>query len=138
VCAAVVCGGCGGQSAGATNAADADATAASAPAAAVPHAHPHAIEPAAGAAASGSARVPRVASVRVSSAGDRSLARPESIADIRRQLTQSGMSASPDQATLTSNLLAIAPVNAPAAVQEVIAAGNQIAHLPYIWGGGHI
>jgi hypothetical protein len=26
----------------------------------------------------------------------------------------------------------------PAAVQEVVAAGNQIAHLPYIWGGGHL
>jgi cell wall-associated NlpC family hydrolase len=30
-----------------------------------------------------------------------------------------------------------APVNAPAAIQRVIAAGNQIAHAPYLWGGGH-
>jgi len=29
------------------------------------------------------------------------------------------------------------PANAPAAVREMIAAGNAIASLPYIWGGGH-
>ena len=29
------------------------------------------------------------------------------------------------------------PLGAPAAVAEVIAAGNAIATLPYIWGGGH-
>lgn len=29
------------------------------------------------------------------------------------------------------------PPGAPAAVQEMIAAGNRIATLPYIWGGGH-
>jgi peptidoglycan hydrolase CwlO-like protein len=30
-----------------------------------------------------------------------------------------------------------APAGAPAAVREMIAAGNAIATLPYIWGGGH-
>ncbi|WP_288037390.1 hypothetical protein, partial [Acidiphilium sp.] len=30
-----------------------------------------------------------------------------------------------------------APAGAPAAVKEMIAAGNLIATLPYIWGGGH-
>jgi peptidoglycan hydrolase CwlO-like protein len=30
-----------------------------------------------------------------------------------------------------------APPGAPAAVSEIIAAGNAIATLPYIWGGGH-
>jgi peptidoglycan hydrolase CwlO-like protein len=30
-----------------------------------------------------------------------------------------------------------APAGAPAAVSEMIAAGNAIATLPYIWGGGH-
>jgi peptidoglycan hydrolase CwlO-like protein len=30
-----------------------------------------------------------------------------------------------------------APPGAPAAVREIIAAGNAIATLPYIWGGGH-
>lgn len=32
---------------------------------------------------------------------------------------------------------AVAPSNAPAAVKAVIAAGNQIAFKPYLWGGGH-
>jgi peptidoglycan hydrolase CwlO-like protein len=32
---------------------------------------------------------------------------------------------------------ASAPASAPAAVQEVISAGNAIATTPYIWGGGH-
>jgi cell wall-associated NlpC family hydrolase len=38
---------------------------------------------------------------------------------------------------LQSNGQALAPMNAPDAVQNVIAAGNQIANFPYIWGGGH-
>lgn len=33
---------------------------------------------------------------------------------------------------------AIAPVGAPEAVKQVIAAANQIRHRPYVWGGGHI
>ena len=32
---------------------------------------------------------------------------------------------------------AIAPPDAPEAVQAAIAAGNRIAGLPYVWGGGH-
>jgi len=32
---------------------------------------------------------------------------------------------------------AIPPVNAPAAVKQVIAAANKIRTKPYIWGGGH-
>ena len=32
---------------------------------------------------------------------------------------------------------AIAPVNAPPAVKQVIAAANKIRTKPYIWGGGH-
>ena len=51
---------------------------------------------------------------------------------------QSGFNADPDQATLTPNLLAIAPVDAPPQVQAIVNAGNEIAHLPYIWGGGHM
>ena len=35
------------------------------------------------------------------------------------------------------NGLAAAPMSAPAAVQDVIWAGNQIIGLPYIFGGGH-
>jgi hypothetical protein len=33
--------------------------------------------------------------------------------------------------------MAQAPANAPAAVKQVIAAGNAIAGLPYLYGGGH-
>ena len=41
------------------------------------------------------------------------------------------------QAVLTPNGLAVAPVNAPPVVKEVIAAANLIATMPYIYGGGH-
>ena len=40
-------------------------------------------------------------------------------------------------AVLTPQGLAVAPANAPAVVKAVIAAANQIATLPYIYGGGH-
>lgn len=42
-----------------------------------------------------------------------------------------------DRAQLLSNGEAAAPASAPAAVQAVIAAANQINELPYVWGGGH-
>jgi hypothetical protein len=132
--AALACAGCGSSMHAGPGAP------ASVAAGATPKPHPQAIEPIAGhgTASSSGAAAPRVASVSVSSSGGGSLPQPTSIAQVRRQLTQSGMTASPNQATLTSNLFAIAPVNAPAAVQEVVSAGNQIAHLPYIWGGGHL
>jgi peptidoglycan hydrolase CwlO-like protein len=41
------------------------------------------------------------------------------------------------EAQVLSESEASAPASAPAAVQEVIAAGNAIATTPYIWGGGH-
>ena len=40
-------------------------------------------------------------------------------------------------AKVLSNGLAEIPQGAPPAVQEMIAAGNQIIDKPYIWGGGH-
>ncbi|HEV7174791.1 MAG TPA: hypothetical protein VGN29_04825, partial [Solirubrobacteraceae bacterium] len=49
----------------------------------------------------------------------------------------SGLSATTSQAEVTPSGLAVAPINAPPAVQNVIDAGNQIAHLPYRFGGGH-
>jgi peptidoglycan hydrolase-like protein with peptidoglycan-binding domain len=39
--------------------------------------------------------------------------------------------------TLNSDGTATAPADAPLAIQQVVAAGNRIAHLPYIYGGGH-
>ena len=41
------------------------------------------------------------------------------------------------KATLLSNGQAIAPTDAPPEVQAIIEAGNKIATLPYIYGGGH-
>ncbi len=46
-------------------------------------------------------------------------------------------SAPPGYAHLNPDGTATAPANAPPAVQEVIAAANQIAFKPYIYGGGH-
>ncbi len=42
-----------------------------------------------------------------------------------------------EEAQVIDESEASAPASAPAAVQEVIAAGNSIATTPYIWGGGH-
>jgi cell wall-associated NlpC family hydrolase len=99
------------------------------------HAHPQAVEPVAGAAAQESAGSsgPAVVSVDNSNA----LPQPVSDAQVKRELAQSGLAAKANHATLTTNGLAIAPANAPLAVQEIVQAGNQIAHLPYVWGGGH-
>src|SRR4051794_12953427 len=45
--------------------------------------------------------------------------------------------APPATATIDSDGLAHAPASAPDAVKAIIAAGNEIAHKPYIYGGGH-
>jgi peptidoglycan hydrolase-like protein with peptidoglycan-binding domain len=42
-----------------------------------------------------------------------------------------------DKATVGADGLAVAPASAPAAVKKIIAAGNQIAKKPYVYGGGH-
>jgi peptidoglycan hydrolase-like protein with peptidoglycan-binding domain len=41
------------------------------------------------------------------------------------------------RAKLLANGLAVAPSDAPQAVKDVIAAGNEIATKPYVYGGGH-
>jgi peptidoglycan hydrolase-like protein with peptidoglycan-binding domain len=45
--------------------------------------------------------------------------------------------APPGQAHLNPDGTVTAPANAPVAVQQVIAAANQIAFKPYVYGGGH-
>jgi len=40
-------------------------------------------------------------------------------------------------AVINADGTASAPADAPQAVKDVIAAGNQIITLPYVWGGGH-
>jgi hypothetical protein len=101
--------------------------------------HPQAVEPVAGsvgaaAAGAGAGSDGAAVSVGPPQAG---VAQPVSDTEIRRELAASGGSAATDQATLTPGGLAIPPVNAPPAVQAVIEAGNQIARLPYRFGGGH-
>ena len=48
-----------------------------------------------------------------------------------------GTGAGPAGIALDAGGMVQAPAGAPAAVAEVIAAGNAIATLPYVWGGGH-
>jgi cell wall-associated NlpC family hydrolase len=104
----------------------------------VAQAHPQAVEPLAGAGSPEQAQPaagPASVSVGPPATG---LAQPVSDTQVRQELATSGLAASANQATLTPDGLAVAPLNAPAAVQQVIAAGNEIAHLPYRWGGGHV
>jgi hypothetical protein len=106
-----------------------------------PHSHPQVVEPVAGATpgVASSQAAPQV-SASPSSAGTPSgqgLAQPVSLTVIRQELAQSGISANPNVATLTRDGLAVAPVAAPPAVQAIINAGNQIALLGYLYGGGH-
>jgi hypothetical protein len=131
---ALACAGCGQQAASRSSAPRAAGSS-------VPAPHPQAIEPVAGAggtavasASSGQSSV----SVGSSPASSGTLPQPTSLTEIKQELSQSGFNADPDQATLTPNLLAIAPVDAPPQVQAIVNAGNEIAHLPYIWGGGHM
>jgi hypothetical protein len=98
-------------------------------------AHPQAVQPIAGAAPSASVESPSQVSVGPPTGG--ALPQPASLAEIRSELAASGLSGNPNQAALTPSGLAIAPIGAPAAVQAIINAGNQIAHLPYRFGGGH-
>ena len=114
------------------------------------HPHPQAVEPVAGASAgaAGSGAAGPGASAASAGSGDpagvsvgpvsSSLQAPVTNAQVRQQLAASGMTARANQATLSPDGLAIAPIDAPAVVQEVIAAGNQIALLPYRYGGGHV
>jgi peptidoglycan hydrolase CwlO-like protein len=48
-----------------------------------------------------------------------------------------GVAPAPGGIATDSGGMVQAPAGAPAAVAQVIAAGNAIATLPYIWGGGH-
>jgi hypothetical protein len=98
-------------------------------------AHPQAIDPIAGAQAPTSD--PSVSGDVSVGASPGALAQPVSDDVIRKELAASGLTAGSDQAQLTPDGLAIAPVAAPIEVQAVISAGNEIARLPYRFGGGH-
>jgi cell wall-associated NlpC family hydrolase len=89
--------------------------------------HPRAVDPSAGVPAGRSGVVARTST---------SLPEPKTDAEIRRELAASGIP-SGTTAALTGEGLAVAPLGAPPVVQSVIQAGNQIARLPYRYGGGH-
>lgn len=125
---AFACAGCGQSSPARRGHASSGRSAE--PASSAAPAHPQAVEPVAG---SGSTIVAQSSP----SGSGHALPQPTSLQDVKEELAQSGTDTNANQATLTSNLLAIAPVNAPPQVQAIINAGNEIAHLPYIWGGGH-
>jgi cell wall-associated NlpC family hydrolase len=67
----------------------------------------------------------------VTSRDARVLKREAKTAQVQQPTPQVG------KATLTSDGLAVAPSDAPPAVQQIIAAGNKIAKKPYKYGGGH-
>lgn len=113
------------------------------------HGHPQAIEPlagvASGAGGSGVTATAGVVSVSAGANGSNGasganppLQQPISNQQVEAELAASGISADPNRATLISGGLALPPIDAPAQVQAVINAGNEIARLPYIWGGGHL
>jgi hypothetical protein len=107
-------------------------------------AHPQAIEPVAGqasrAVAAGAPAQVGASSTTGALPGSSAVALPKPASDsmVKQELVASGLAANPNRAVLTPDGLAIAPLGAPLAVQEVIQAGNQIAHLPYRYGGGHV
>lgn len=127
--ALVALAGCGdGASRAGAASPSASAAAASAPEAVDRLArHPRVVDPSAGVPAGSSGVVAQE---------DVSLPQPQSDAEIRRELAASGIP-SGDRASLTPDGLAVAPLDAPPVVQAVIQAGNQIARLPYRYGGGH-
>jgi len=55
----------------------------------------------------------------------------------RKSETPSAIGGGTTKATALSNGVALAPLEAPAAVLKIIEAGNAIARAPYKWGGGH-
>ena len=79
---------------------------------------------------------------RIAALEERAGSLEESLPDLTSDPASSSAPAAPppvpgQRAVLTSNGLAAAPAGAPDAVKRVIAAANAIAHLPYVWGGGH-
>ena len=135
---ALLAAGCGSAQSTQSDSTSQRSSAAAQQAAPTLHAHPQAVEPVAGAMgqASQSSSPPSSFSVN-SGSGSGSVAQPVSDAQIRQELAASGLSGTTSQAELTPSGLAVSPINAPLVVQNVIDAGNQIAHLPYRFGGGH-
>lgn len=79
------------------------------------------------------AALPAASATTHVAAGAPSNAEVEKAAKAQKKL----MFASGDKVELGKDGQAKPPLGAPDAVRNVIAAGNQIANYPYIWGGGH-
>jgi hypothetical protein len=136
---ALAVAGCGSSRTTTTNAADAGAV--------VLHGKPQVVQPIAGvipgstgvSASAGASATGGDSSgeVSVTPSPGTKLAQPASDAEIEQQLASSGINPNPNRATLTASGLAIPPANAPEPVVAAIQAANEIAHLPYTWGGGH-
>jgi cell wall-associated NlpC family hydrolase len=59
-------------------------------------------------------------------------------AEVRADLREGfGTSDAVDRASIGPGGLAVAPPSAPAQVQAIISAANQVARKPYVYGGGH-
>jgi cell wall-associated NlpC family hydrolase len=65
------------------------------------------------------------------------LARTRAKAAQAEQTLEAPATTPTEEATIDANGLAVAPASAPAEVQAIIAAGNEIATKPYKYGGGH-
>jgi cell wall-associated NlpC family hydrolase len=59
------------------------------------------------------------------------------LAAFKRSLRSAGPGVSGSVARILPNGDAVPPKDAPAQVKMIIAAGNEIARTPYLWGGGH-
>ena len=112
--------------------------------------HPQAVEPDVGApvisgadepgdaAPRPAAGVPRDPEARLASAPAGAAVSPgaPTDAEVRAELSQL-QGRGHGEARVLANGEAVAPAGAPQLVRELIAAGNAIARMPYLWGGGH-
>jgi cell wall-associated NlpC family hydrolase len=87
---------------------------------------------------------PPVAGSSAGSGGDAKRSRAASdeeiraeLASFKRALRSGGPGVAGSRAKILPNGDAVAPRGAPRAVKMIIAAGNEIARKPYLWGGGH-
>ena len=87
---------------------------------------------------------PTGASAGASGGGDAKRSRAASDEEIRdelaafkKSLKTGGPGVPGSRAKILPNGDAVAPRGAPAEVKMIIAAGNEIARKPYLWGGGH-
>ena len=110
---ALLAAGCGSALSTQSDSTSQRSTAAAEQASPTLHAHPQAVEPVAGAVAQAGQSSSPPSSFSVNSgSGSGPVAQPVSDAQVRQELSASGLSATTSQAELTPGGLAIAPINA--------------------------